>query len=160
MFDTAPGDWSRAPKAVNYFDKPRRTLLCLSRAILGPSMVILAIALLGLQLTEFGENREILPLSSFVLLLSLSGLAFGWCRTAPKYSSEETLEAAYRSAIALFVASLLALISAGLAFLQQTVSGVPSALAIPIFVLHWLFLALALVLFLVAILTMLSHARG
>lgn len=78
---------------------------------------------------------------------------------APKHSSEAALEAACRSAIKLFVASLLALVSAGLAFLRQSVGGMPDALATPIFVLHWLFLALALALFLVAILSMLSHAR-
>jgi len=144
---------------MSYFEKSKRALLSLSRAVLGPSLVTMALALLLIQLMEFGGNKEILPLSSFVLLLSLCGLGFNWCRTAPKHSSEAALEAACRSAIKLFVASLLALVSAGLAFLRQSVSGMPDALATPIFVLHWLFLALALLLFLVAILSMLSHAR-
>ncbi|MCG6862461.1 MAG: hypothetical protein LJE70_14460 [Chromatiaceae bacterium] len=144
---------------MSYFEKSKGAILSFSRAVLMPSMVVMAIALLGIQLTEYSGNKEILPLSSFVLLLSLSALGFNWCRTAPRYSSEAALETACRSAITLFVASLLALVSAGLAFVQQSNTWMPDRLATPIFVLHWLFLALALALFLAAILSMLSHAR-
>lgn len=144
---------------MDYFKNATRTLLSLSRILLWPGMITMAIALLWIQLMELRGNKEILPLSSFVLLLSLSALGFNWCRTTPKYSSDAALETACRSAIKLFVASLLALVSAGLAFIRQSISGMPDTLATSIFVLHWLFLALALALFLAAILSMLTHAR-
>jgi hypothetical protein len=145
---------------MSYFEKSKRVLVSVSCMVLAPSLVALAIVSLGIQMMEFGGNQEILPLSSFLLLLSLSALGFNWCRTAPKYSSEGALQTACRSAIELFVASLLALVSAGLAFLQQRFSSTPAVLAQPIFILHMLFLGLALVLFLGAILSMLFRARG
>jgi len=144
---------------MSSFDNAKRALLSLSRVVLFPAIVAMAIALLWIQLMELTGNKEILPLSSFVLLLSLSALGFNWCRTAPEHSSAAALVTACQSAIKLFVASLLALVSAGLAFVRESVSEIPNALTTPIFVLHWLFLALALALFLVAILSMLSHAR-
>jgi len=144
---------------MSYLEKSKGPLLFVSRFVVAPAIVALTIAVLWLQMTELDGNKEVLPLSSFVLLISLSALGFNWCRTNAKYSSEAALDCACRSAISLFVAGLLALISAGLTFIQQNAGGLPDAMQTAILALHWLFLALALMLSLVAILSMLFHAR-
>ena len=140
-------------------DTTKRLILRASYILLGPALSLLAIVLLVAQFLEMTGSREILPLTSFIVLLSFSALAFNWCRTSSTFSSEATLERVFRSAVELFIASLLALVSVALGFMKEGISWIPAALALPIFIIHWIFLALALLLFLLSIFTLLSLAR-
>lgn len=140
-------------------DNTKRLLLRASYILLGPALSLLAILLLVTQFLEMTGRREILPLTSFIVLLSFSGLAFNWCRTSSTFSSEATLERVFRSAVELFIASLLALVSVALGFMKEGTIWIPAGLALPIFIVHWIFLALALLLFLLSIFTLLSLAR-
>jgi len=140
-------------------DTVKRLILRTSYILLGPALSLLGILLLVAQFLEMTGSKEILPLTSFVVLLSFSALAFNWCRTSSTFSSEATLERVFRAAVELFIASLLALVSVALQFMRTGISWTPAALALPIFIIHWIFLALAFLLFLLSILTLLSLAR-
>lgn len=124
-------------------------------------MLILAI-LLGTQFTALGNSNEILSFSSFITLLSLSALAFNWSRVSTSFTSEVLLKTIYRSGIDLFIASLLALIATFFAWLL-TKPGllVPFSRTIQVilFALHWVFLTLALLLFLLALFQLLGKSR-
>lgn len=121
-------------------------------------MLILMI-LLATQFTELGTSNEILSLTSFATLLTLSALAFNWSRVSPSFTSERLLRQIYGSGIDLFIASLLALIATFFAWLL-TKPGVffpfSRAVVILLFCLHWIFLALALLLFLLALFQLLG----
>jgi len=124
--------------------------------LLPPLLVLIAVAVLAAQITEFATQKEVLSLSSFVVILSFSGLAFNWCRVSPTLTSEDVLRRVYQIGIDLLLASLLALTATFFAWLQATPSPLPAALYPVLFGLHLFFLCLALVYFLVSILDLLS----
>jgi len=137
----------------------RRILLSLSCTLLRPVICVLAITMLVAQFTEVTSNSEILPLTSFIVLLSFSALAFNWCRVPPAFSSESALLIVYRTGIDLFIASLLALVSTFFAWMLTIQSGFPRFLTIAIIVLHWIFLFLALLLFVLAVLSLVAIVK-
>lgn len=120
---------------------------------------LVALFVLIAQFKEIGTNSEILPLSSFVVLISLSGLAFNWCRVSSSFTTEALLQVIYRAGIDLFLASLLAIVSAALAFIRTLWPAIPTTLNYTILTLHWVFLALSMLLFVIAILSILTTAR-
>lgn len=140
----------------------RKSLRWLSLLLLPYSFILILILLLTSQFTELGTSNEILSFSSFITLLSLSALAFNWSRVSISFTSELLLETIYRAGIDLFLASLLALISTFFAWLLTK-----PGLIVPfsrttqfcLFGLHWLFLALSLLLFLLALFQLLGTIR-
>jgi hypothetical protein len=124
--------------------------------------MLILIILLGTQFTELGTSNEILSFSSFITLLSLSALAFNWSRVSTSFTSEALLQAIYRSGIDLFIASLLALIATFFAWLLTKpglIIPFSRTMQILLFILHWIFLALSLLLFLLALFQLLGTTR-
>ena len=124
--------------------------------------ILILLILLGTQFTELGTSNEILSLTSFVTLLTLSSLAFNWSRVSTSFTSEVLLQAIYRSGIDLFVASLLALIATFFAWLLTKpglIIPFSRTVLIVLFCLHWIFLALSLLLFLLSLFQLLGTIR-
>jgi len=139
---------------------PLRKFLRGSAFILLPSFLILIlISVLVSQFTELGTRNEILSLSSFITLLSFSALAFNWCRISPTLTPEPLLAQVYQCGVDLFLASLLALIATFFAWFQLTPSSLPPATQPILFAIHWIFLTLSLLFFLVSILQLLRVAK-
>ncbi len=89
------------------------------------------------------------------MILSFSGLAFNWCRVSPSLSSEASLRTVFQVGIDLFLASLLALVASFFAWLQTIPTLVPAKFYPILFGLHFLFLLLSLLSFLISILCLL-----
>lgn len=123
--------------------------------LLPPLLVLIAISILAAQVSEFATQKEVLSLSSFIVILSFSGLAFNWCRVSASLTSEASLKIVYEVGIDLFLASLLALTATFFAWLQATATFLPPALVPVLIGLHLFFLCAALVFFLVSILGLL-----
>jgi hypothetical protein len=140
----------------------QKSLRWLSLLLIPYFFMLILVILLGTQFTELGTSNEILSFSSFITLLSLSALAFNWSRVSSSFTSEALLETIYRAGIDLFIASLLALIATFFAWLL-TKPGllVPfsKTMQILLFALHWIFLALSLLLFLLALFQLLGTAK-
>jgi hypothetical protein len=141
----------------------RKLLRKASFILLPIFLVLILVSVLASQFTELASRNEVLSLSSFITLLTFSGLAFNWCRVSPAIVPEALLNFVYRAGVDLFLASLLALIATFFAWLQINPSGLPSTIQ-PIlqpilFPLHWLFLALSLLLFLLSIFHLLHIAE-
>jgi len=131
-----------------------------SLLLLPPLLVLVCGGMLVAQYFELFGNQEVLPLTSFVVLLSFAGLALSWCRVRADFTPEETLRRVYLASIDLFVSSLMALVSTAFSWVLTTQTSLPPALFYSATVLHWISLLLALLLFLVAILTLLQAARN
>ena len=128
--------------------------------LLPPLLVLIAISFLAAQLTEFATQKEVLSLSSFIAILSFSGLAFNWCRVSTTLTSEATLKAVYQVGIDLFLASLLALAATFFAWVQATANILPPTFLPLLIGLHLFFLFTALVFFLASILCLLRVIRA
>ncbi|CAN5615874.1 hypothetical protein BH09VER1_BH09VER1_22210 [soil metagenome] len=131
----------------------RRLIRRLSCLILPPCLAILAVGILSTQFIEISSRTELLSLTSFVVLLSFSALAFNWSRVSPDMVPPETLKEVYEAAIDFFIASLLALVSTMFSWLQS--SGIVPLSAKLLFAFHWIFLLASIALLLVAILALL-----
>jgi len=135
----------------------RKGALRISHLLLPPILcLVVGSALLMQFLVESASWTEVLPLTSFVVLLTFSALALNWSRGP---IPAESATPVHRAGVDLFIASLLALVSAFLAWLPATPQLAGSSLLRPIFALHWFFLLLAAVIFLAAILDLLAAAR-
>lgn len=137
-----------------------RQMLRIVACVLAPAfLVLLAAVVLVSQFTELATRNELLSLTSFIVILSLSGLAFNWSRVSASFAPEVLLKKIYQAGVDLFLASILAMIATGFAWLQSIqyfkspVEGPRQVLDIyPIlFWVHWLFLCLALLMTLAAI---------
>ncbi len=131
----------------------RRFIRRFSCLTLPPVLALLALAILVIQFIEISSRTEVLSLTSFVVLLSFSALAFNWSRVSADLAPPETLREVYETAVDFFVASLLALASATFAWFQSS-PGIPLFLWKILFALHWLFLLGSIVLLLVALLAL------
>ena len=121
-------------------------------------LTVVFISLLLTQFTELATRSEILSLSSFVTLLSFSARAFNWCRVSSSIVSESLLNLVYQAGVDLFLASLLALVATFFAWLQINPARIPSSFQTGLFLFHWGFLFLSLLLFLVSMLSLLHVA--
>jgi len=144
---------------ADYSNMARSWLRRASYLLLPPILVGLSVLVLVAQFSELGAKGEILPLSSFVVLLSFSALAFNWSRVAPSLASEATLKQIYRIGVDLLLASLLALVATFFAWLGDR-AAIPAALYLPIFILHWIFLFICVLLFLLAALSLVKIAKS
>ncbi len=134
----------------------RRTSLL----VLPPLLVLISLGLLASQFTELATNNEILSLTSFVVLISFSALAFNWCRVSPTLASEDILRGIYQAGIDLFLASLLALVAAFFAWLQTLPKLYFPKINPVLFSLHWIFFLLSILLFLTAVLSLVQAVQS
>jgi hypothetical protein len=145
---------------MNNHPYPLQRLLRRAAIVLLPvPLVIIALSILASQLSEFATRNEILSLSSFIVILSFSGLAFNWCRVSPALTSETSLKTVYHVGIDLFLASLLALVASFFAWLQTIPTFIPTTFYPVLFGLHFLFLCLSLLSFLISVLCLLRVIR-
>jgi hypothetical protein len=142
-----------------HLDKTRSLIRRVTCFILPPFLIITAAILLVTQFTELATQNEILSLTSFLVLLSFSALAFNWCRVSTISCTEADLDAVYEVGVDLFLSSMMALIAAFFVWLQVGASGVFVMLTPIFFTMHWIFLLLSLLLFLVAIFHLLEVVK-
>lgn len=143
----------------NYSFRVRRLLRRLACVLLPPILILISLFLLGTQLSEISTKNEIFSLSSFIILLSFSALAFNWCRVSTSFTSEDILKRIYQAGIDLFLASLLALLATFFAWLRMNPFFLPSFLFPVLLAMHWLFLAVAVLIFLLSILSMIRAIK-
>ena len=144
---------------TTYFDRLLKALRSISLFLIPPFLVLITISVLVAQFSELGTANEILSLTSFITLLSFSALAFNWSRVSPTLTPESLLTPVYQTGIDLFIASLLALVATYFAWLQVNPPRILTGLQPILFSLHWIFLFLALLLFAVLMLRLLSTIR-
>ena len=137
----------------------RKLLRRTSFILLPLFLVVTLVVFLSTQFTELTTKSEILSLSSFTTLLTFSAIAFNWCRVSPSLVPESLLKMVYQAGIDLFLASLLALIATFFAWLQLNPSGPAPLFQSILFILHWLFLCLSLLLFTIAMFHLLHVAK-
>jgi hypothetical protein len=131
--------------------RTRGALRRLSCFLLPPFLILTAVVVLLTQFTELASRNEILSLTSFLVILTFSSLAFNWCRVSTDSCPEEDLVAVYDCGVDLFLSSMMALIAAFFSWLQLGGAGLPAFLNPLLFALHWFFLLVALVLFAIAV---------
>ena len=118
-------------------------------------LVVISIVVIGTQFTEFATKSENLSLASFLVILSFSGVAFQWSGVTADFASPKVLKKVYQTGVDLFLDSLLALIAAFFAWLQSTPGIMPPWLASTCMIIHWVFLSLAVIFFLISTLCLL-----
>lgn len=137
----------------------RYHLRSISLKLLPVFLVLLFLVVLAAQFMELGTANELLTLTSFIVLISFSALAFNWSRVSTSFTSENHLCLIYEAGVDFFIASLLALVSTFFIWVKITLFVLPPMLASILFGLHWVFLLLALGLFLLSLLQLLRTAR-
>ena len=121
------------------------------------AIALVGLLLIVLQVQEHLANREVLPVSSFLVLLSIASFAYSWARiTAPITSEQERLDMKV-AGMDLFASSLLSLLAAAFAWIPKTSSFIATPLAHVAFILHLILLALAFLLAWLALTRMLRH---
>lgn len=141
----------------------QQTLRRIACVIVPISLFLVAVIVLLWQFSEITSRQEVLSLTSFLVILTLSALSFNWSRATHTFAADEAREQIYRAGIDLFLASLLALIATCFAWMQSNTSiqsiyrflpfwlqdifrGREQVLLYPLFWIHWTFLLLALLL--------------
>ncbi|MCC9604528.1 hypothetical protein LOC68_27575 [Blastopirellula sp. JC732] len=152
---------------TSFFSHLQRLLRLIACVVAPTFLFLVAVIVLAWQFTEFSSRQEILSLTSFLVIMSLSALAFNWSRATHTFASEATRRRIYFAGIDLFLASMLALIASCFAWLQSTPAPAILREFIPIdfqagaqqyilslwFWTHWIFLLLALLMTLGAIMS-------
>lgn len=137
----------------------RSLIRSISLKILPIFLVLIFVAMLASQFVELGTAKELLSLTSFVVLISFSALAFNWCRVSTSFTKEEILHRVYKIGVDFFIASLLALISTFFAWVQMNPLPLTNSLQTLAFWLHWIFLTLSLGLFVLSALDLLKISK-
>jgi len=122
-------------------------------------LVVISIVVIATQFTEFSTKSENLSLASFLVILSFSGVVFQWAGVTSDFAPLRVLKKVYQTAVDLFIDSLLALIAAFFAWLQSTPGILPPWLASTCLIIHWIFLSLAVIFFLISTLCLLMAIR-
>ena len=143
----------------NYSLRFRQLLRRIACVLLPPILILISLFLLGTQLSEISTKNEIFSLSSFVILLSFGALSFNWCRVSTSLTSEDILKHIYQAGIDLFLASLLALLATFFAWLRINPFFLPAFLFPVLLVMHWLSLAISVLIFLLAILSLIRAIK-
>lgn len=139
----------------NSFPHLHQKLRSLVSVLVGVFMVIISVVIVATQFTELSVKNENLSLASFLVILSFSGVAFQWAGVTASFASPKVLKKVYQTGVDLFLDSLLALIAAFFAWLQSTPGLLASWLATTCMVIHWIFLSLAVIFFLISTLCLL-----
>jgi hypothetical protein len=121
--------------------------------------VLISVLIVVSQFSETSSKNEVLSLTSFIVILTFSSVAFNWCRVSPSFSTERVLKKVYQTGIDLLLSSLLALIASFFAWFQSTPEPGAPWLSKACLFLHWIFLSLAVVFFLLSILRLLAVIR-
>ena len=110
------------------------------------AIALVGLLLLALQVQEHVANREALPVSSFLVLLSTATLAIGWARLSePNTTPQEQLDLKL-AGLDLFIASLLSLLAAAFVWIPKTATLFTMPLVHVAFGLHLIVLAIAFLL--------------
>lgn len=141
------------------FSPLQKAIRSLSLLLIPYFFILILFVLLGAQFRELGSSNEILSLTSFIILISFSALAFNWSRVSTSFTDEATLKTIYESGVDLFLASLTALISTFFAWLQTASIPLPKFSYSIVFMLHWVFILLSLGLFFLSVLQLLGCTR-
>ena len=121
------------------------------------ALALVGVLLLGLQVKEHLANREALPVSSFLVLLTIASFAYSWARiTAPLTTEQERLDVKL-AGMDLFASSLLSLLAAAFAWIPKTTSMLMAPLLHGAFVVHLILLAIAFLLAWQGLTRMLRH---
>ncbi|MCX6961275.1 MAG: hypothetical protein NTZ08_02320 [Verrucomicrobia bacterium] len=140
------------PNPLPQLHQRLRALVC---AIVGVFLIIISLVIILTQFTELSAKNENLSLASFLVILSFSGVAFQWSTVTSGFASPKVLKKIYQTGVDLFLDSLLALIAAFFAWLQSTPGMLAPWLGTVCLVIHWLFLSLAVIFFLISTLCLL-----
>lgn len=140
----------------NPFPRLPHTLLMLVCGVIALALILISVLLVATQFSEASSKNEMLSLTSFVVILTFSGLAFNWCRVPPSFASEEILKKIYRTGIHLFLSSLLALVASFFTWFQTSPEMNTPWISKTCLLLHWIFISLAIVFFLIAMLRLLA----
>ena len=143
----------------NFLQRFHMKLRAVVSAIVAIFLVVISIAIISTQFTEFSTRNENLSLASFLVILSFSGVAFQWSGVTAGFASPKVLKKVYQTGVDLFLDSILALIAAFFAWLQSTPELMPAWLASTCIVIHWVFLSLAVVFFLISMLCLLAAIK-
>jgi len=143
----------------NFLQRFHMKLRAVVSAIVAIFLVVISIAIISTQFTEFSTRNENLSLASFLVILSFSGVAFQWAGVTAGFASPKVLKKVYQTGVDLFLDSILALIAAFFAWLQSTPELMPPWLASTCIVIHWVFLSLAVVFFLISMLCLLAAIK-
>jgi hypothetical protein len=144
------------PNPFSHLHQKLRALVC---AIVAVFLVIISLVIILTQFTEVSAKNENLSLASFLVILSFSGVAFQWSGVTAGFASPKVLKKVYQTGVDLFLDSILALIAAFFAWLQSTPELMPPWLASTCIVIHWVFLSLAVVFFLISMLCLLAAIK-
>ena len=121
------------------------------------ALALVGLLLITLQVKEHLANREVLPVSSFLVLLTMASFAYSWARiTAPLTTEQERLDVKL-AGMDLFASSLLSLLAAAFAWIPKTTILVMTPLVHVAFILHLILLAIAFLLAWLGLTRMLRH---
>ena len=121
------------------------------------ALALVGLLLIILQVQEHLANREALPVSSFLVLLSIASFAYSWARiTAPITSEQERLDMKL-AGMDLFLSSLLSLLAAAFVWIPKTATLFAMPLVHAAFILHLIVLAIAFLFAWLGLTRMLRH---
>lgn len=121
-------------------------------------LTLLLFLLVVRQLAELQGASELLPITAFAVLLSLSSLALNWSRTNPDWGTEPELRSVKRSGLDLFIAAILNLVAACLLQVAQSPFMKGAFLLGPVLLLHVVFISIGLVIGWFALVSMLRYS--
>lgn len=113
--------------------------------LIPPSLLLIVVLVMAEQFTEIQDRNEILTATVVVALMSMSALSFSWVRCLPDDLLRTYGDVIHGAGIDLFIASLPALISAFLIWIKVPTPIDSIAGTLLIFTLHWIFLLMAMV---------------
>jgi hypothetical protein len=121
------------------------------------ALAMVGLLLLLLQVKEHLANREALPVSSFLVLLSIASFSYSLARiTAPLTTEQERLDVKM-AGMDLFASSLLSLLAAAFVWIPKTTSLLMTPIVHVAFAMHLILLALAFLLAWLGLTRMLRH---
>ena len=124
-------------------------------------LALFLITAIVLQGRHYSEATEVVPASSFIVMLSLASFAISWTRVNPPLSTESQQRRLKRIALDMLIGSALTLISAGLLLISADSQLQNSSLSSALIALHIVFLAAGLIMGWLALSRMLREAaRG
>jgi len=136
-----------------------KTLRRISLFFIPPFLILLLIIAIAIHFGEMRTSTEIFSFSSFVTMISFSGLAFNWCRVSPSFTSEPLLSSIYQIGIDLFLASLNALIATFFVWLKINLTLLSGTLNWALFGLHFIFLVASLAMFAISLIQLVLTIR-
>lgn len=140
------------PNPLHILHQKLRAVVCTLVAVF---LAVIAVVIIVTQFSELASKNETLSLASFLVILSFSGVAFQWAGVTAGFASPKVLTKVYQTGVDLFLDSFLALIAAFFAWLQSSPGIIAPWLTTVCLVIHWIFLSLAVVFFLISTLCLL-----